>query len=134
MRECETSAKAPTRGNSPDLRKEPGALDAVLGLRFAHVQRRHAQVAVVRERDLDQPLQPRILHEVAPADLGGGRGIPVVAALVGRTAREIAGDGRSRPPVVRRHARAGGQQEDAEAAGELFHAVFSRESLRLTTT
>jgi hypothetical protein len=54
------------------LRKQRRALDAVLRAHLLDVQRGDAQVAVVRERDLDQPLQARIAEELTPADLDRG--------------------------------------------------------------
>ena len=66
-----------------ERREQPRARDLVLRARRLDVQHRYAQVAVVLQRDLDQPLQARIDEELAPAD--GGRSLPVRAARAGRT-------------------------------------------------
>ncbi|MNJ58559.1 hypothetical protein D3C77_541940 [compost metagenome] len=47
-------------------------LNAILGARFFHALHRHAQVAVVDERQRDQALQARVAEKFAPAQIGGG--------------------------------------------------------------
>jgi hypothetical protein len=71
-REALGRARRRAVGRHAHLRKQRRALDAVLRAHLLDVQRRDAQVAVVRERDLDQPLQARIAEELAPPDLDRG--------------------------------------------------------------
>src|SRR5688572_28185900 len=75
-------------GRHADLRKEIRALDAVQRLVLRDAQRRDAQVAIARERQLHHALEARILDEVAPADVDG----------IGRTGRVLVG----RPGGIRR--------------------------------
>lgn len=56
-----------------DGRPEVGARDAVLRFVLRHVERGHAHIAVVREREFDQLLQARVLEEVAPTEVGTQR-------------------------------------------------------------
>jgi hypothetical protein len=91
-----------------DLGKERGPLDAVLRLEPRDVERRHAQIAVVLERDLHEPLQPLVVEEVPPADIGGRR-LGAGDVLVRRSARIGRGD-RRRGPLISRLQRAGGQE------------------------
>jgi hypothetical protein len=56
-----------------DQREQRRALYAVLGPRLRDVQYRHAQVAIVLERNFDESLQAWIGQEITPADLGGGQ-------------------------------------------------------------
>ena len=95
------SAKPETCGNSAD------ALDAVLRLGRRDIQHGHAEIAVVLERDLDEPLQARIGHEIAPADVG--RRDRRAARLAGRLVCRAGRIRRTRPP------RAGGRTR-AEAS------------------
>jgi hypothetical protein len=52
-------------------RQRIGAADLVLGARLFDVEDRHAQVAVVGQRQFDQLLQARIGEEALPGDLRG---------------------------------------------------------------
>ena len=70
-------AVAPT----PTVGQLVGAADLVGRARLLDVEHGHAQVAVVVERDLDQPLQPLVGEEALPFDVGG----------------RLAGDGGGRP-------------------------------------
>src|SRR5207249_4974027 len=54
----------------------------VLRLSLRDVEGVDEQVAVVRERDLDQPLQPRVGEKVPPSDLDGRRGRATRSRLV----------------------------------------------------
>ena len=111
-RKTRGSARRRRIGESTDLRKHVGALYPVLRLRLRHVQCRDAQVQIVRQRDLDQSLQPWVGQEVAPTDIDGRQ--RRVARSAGRPLVGIAGrigrGHRCGGPLVHRLERATGQQ------------------------
>ena len=77
-----------------ERREQAGARDLILRARRLDVEHRHAQVAIVLQRELDDLLQARIGEEIAPADIR--RALPVRAAAVARA--------RTRVRLVRVHA------------------------------
>jgi hypothetical protein len=98
-------------GAGAHRRQQRAALDAVLRLHQLDVEGGDPEVAVVGQREADQPLQARIGEDLAPAAVGGGR---AGAGGVG----ELGGD-RRRRSLVFRGERAGRQAEgDRRRAGE----------------
>ncbi len=89
------SAAARPRTVGTHRRQQIGTLDAVQRAIGVDIQRRHAQVAVVLQRYLDQLLQRRVAKEFAPAQfalrLRRARGIgrPFGPGLGGRTLRPL---------------------------------------------
>ena len=80
--------------------KEGGALYAVLRARALDGQRRHAQVAVVGQREGHHLAQARLLHEVAP---GQGPGLGHVQRGFVRRVRRLCGNRRLRGAHGGRH-------------------------------
>ncbi|MCY1504288.1 hypothetical protein D9M68_384530 [compost metagenome] len=70
-RQAARRARARAGGAGVDGGEQVGPRDAVLGARTLDVERRHAQVAVVGEREFDHALQLLVDEEVAPADVQG---------------------------------------------------------------
>ena len=87
------------------------ALDAVHPARALHVERGHAQVAIVGQRGLDQGCQLRVGEELTPADIGDH----VVRCLARHLLRPLRGDLRAGRGQCRLQ---GGAAADEQHAGD----------------
>ncbi|MNQ26505.1 hypothetical protein D3C85_397440 [compost metagenome] len=109
-------------GIGVDLREQLGALDAVQRLVGLDVERGHAQVAIVVQRLLDQPLQRRIAEEAAPL---GQRRRRRAGLAVGRAHRPGISHRCLRALVVGDQRAAAQRQDDAQGQDRLVHCADS---------
>ena len=99
-------------GTGADGGQARAVLDLVLGAHGLHVQRRHAQVAVVGQRQLDQALQARVGQHPAPAQVGRIGAARRLGGSIGRRHRQGRLDQRRRQGTRRQDSRQRGRQQD----------------------
>ena len=99
-------------------RQQLGPLDAVEGLCPFDVQRGHAQVAVVGQRQFNDLPQPLVDEEIPPRDVGGGCPRPDLLLRVCGGARPGGGDGCLRARVRRRQGASPQERSDHDQCKE----------------